>query len=80
MSAMLFVHRWESIAPEGAPTNPSLHLAGTGHARDAFRTRSVRDALHRRPQPPDGGDALRAMPARILDVGGRHAADGIDRQ
>ena len=70
------------------------HPVGAGHARDALRARTgkhrargrsyrahqVGDALHRRPQPPDGGDALRAMPARIGNVGGRHAADGIDRQ
>ena len=36
MPAMLFDHRREGIAPEGTPTNPSLHLAGAGHARDAF--------------------------------------------
>ena len=79
MPAMLFEHRRESIAHEGTPTE-HRRIVGTNHARDARRTRRVRDALHRRPQPPDGGDALRAMPARIGDVGGRHAADGIDRQ
>ena len=80
MPAMLFEHGQESIAPEGAPTERAAPPREAGHARDPLRTRSVRDALHRRPQPPDGGDALRAMPARIGNVGGRHAADGVDRQ
>ena len=79
MPAMFLHDGPKSIAPEGAPTE-HRRIVGTNRARDARRTRSVRDALHRRPQPPDGGDALRAGMARIGDVGGRHAADGIDRQ
>ena len=49
----------------------ALCSVGAGHARDALR---------RRPQPADGRDALRAMPPRVGDVCGRHAADRVDRQ
>ena len=35
MPAMLSGHGRKSIAPQGAPTNPTTPLVGAGHARDA---------------------------------------------
>ncbi len=40
MPAMLSGHGRKSIAPQGAPTNPTTPLVGAGHARDALRTRT----------------------------------------
>jgi hypothetical protein len=40
MPAMLFGHGRESIAPEGAPTDPTTPSVGAGHARDALRART----------------------------------------
>ena len=37
MPAMLSGHGRKSIAPQGAPTNPTTPLVGAGHARDALR-------------------------------------------
>ena len=40
MPAMLFGHGPESVAPQGAPTDPTTPSVGAGHARDALRTRT----------------------------------------
>ena len=67
MPAMLSGHGQESIAPQGAPTDPTTPSVGAGHARDALRTRTGK---HRTP-----GRFYR--PRHTAFVGAGHARDAL---
>ena len=77
MPAMLFGHGPESVAPQGAPTDPTTPSVGAGHARDALRTQTgkhrARGRSYRlRRNPVGAGHARDAFRART----GEHRAPG----